>query len=71
MSNILIKKIKTELNDVFGITSIGKSKTNVLIYILAEKYRKMICQLLKDKLSIDEFERVKIVVSGPIIPAED
>lgn len=67
----LLTKIKKELYDIFGITSIGKSKTNVIVYILAEDYRKMICQLLKDKLTVDEFELVKIIVSGPIIPAED
>lgn len=67
----LVTKIKKELNDVFGITTIGKSKTNIIVYILAEDYRKMICQLLKAKLTVDEFEQVKIVVSGPIIPAED
>ena len=67
----IITKIKTELNDVFGITSIGKSKSTVIVYILAEDYRKMICQLLKDKLTTEEFEQVKIIVSGPILPAVD
>lgn len=67
----LITKIKKELDDVYGITSLGKSKNNIIVYILAEDYRKMICDLLKNKLSIDEFEQVKIVVSGPILPAED
>lgn len=67
----LITKIKKELDDVYGITSLGKSKNNIIVYILAEDYRKMICDLLKNKLSMDEFEQVKIVVSGPILPAED
>ena len=67
----LITKIKKELNDCFGVVTIGKAKNNVYIYILAEDYRKTICQLIKDKLSPDEFEQVKIIVSGPVIPAED
>lgn len=64
----LIDKVIKELSDVFGITAIGKAKNNVIVYISAEDYRKMICQLLKDKLSQKEFERVKIVVSGSINP---
>lgn len=67
----LINKIKTELNDIFGIIGISKYKTNIIVSILAEDYRKMICQLLKDKLTMVEFEQVKIIVHGPIIPAED
>ncbi len=67
----LITKIKKQLNDIFGIITIGVSKDNIIVYILAEDYRKMICQLLKDKLTLEEFERIKIVVHGPIIPAED
>jgi hypothetical protein len=67
----LVTKIKKELNDIFGITMIGKVKNNVVIYLLNEDYRKMVCELLKDKLTLEEFELVKIVVHGPIIPAED
>lgn len=67
----IITKIKKELNDVFGIIAIGKSKTNIIVYILAEEYRVMIFSLLKDKLTADEFQQVQIIVSGPIIPAED
>lgn len=67
----IITKIKTELNDVFGITSIGKTKKGVIVYILAEDYRNMIGQLLKDKLTVEEFEQVKVIVSGPILPAVD
>ena len=67
----LITKIKKELNDVFGITMIGKAKTSVIVYLLTEDYRRMVVELLKVKLTLEEFEQVKIVVHGPIIPAED
>lgn len=67
----LITKVKKQLNDVFGITMIGIAKDTVIIYLLNEDYRKMIHQLLQDKLTSEEFDKVKIVVHGPIIPAED
>jgi len=67
----IITKIKKELNDVYGITSIGKTKFGAIVYIIAEEYRGMISSLLKKKLSQEEFEQVQIIVSGPVLPAED
>ena len=54
-----------------GIVSIGVAKENVFVYILSTNYRKRVLDLLKEKLTLAEFDRTKVVVTGPIIPAED
>ena len=67
----LANKIKTELKDMYGIVSIGVAKENVFVYILSTNYRKRVLDLLKEKLTLAEFDRTKVVVTGPINPAED
>jgi len=71
MTNILIKKIKNELTDVYGVSSIGFSKKSIFVYVFNEFYKEMIKNLLNEKLNNNEMDQIQIIVTGKIIPAVD
>ena len=71
MINILIKKVKAELNDVYGVSAIGISKNIIYVYVFEEYYKNMINTLLNAKLNKAEMDKIKIIVTGHIVPALD
>ena len=71
MTNTLINKIKYELNDVYGITGIGSAKKIIYVYVLSDYYKTFAQTLLKQKFNNHEMDRVKVVVTGQILPAVD
>jgi hypothetical protein len=70
MINILTK-IKAELNDVYGITSVNSVKKIIYVHVLNDFYKTFAQELLKEKFNNHELERVKVVVTGHDLPAID